>query len=149
MDLLLGMPNDDTTVGAPKWTVGNAGDIQFDASGRLILVADTDLLTQNVGKILLTAQGQNPVDPTYGSTLNTFVGTSYSPGTSYSLMRQTVLDAMGYLVNDYAESANPNEKIGSVETLAIKVDDVLSSSITLQLTLTDQSGKVVTVGLMI
>lgn len=148
-DLLIGTPNIDATPGAPPWTIGNLGDIHFDANGELVLVSDVDKLTQNIGKILLTDQGANLIDSTYGSVLQSFVGQNYSSGITYSLIRQTILDAMGYIVNQYSDSTNFNEQIGTVETLAVKVDAIVTSTIILEITLTNQSGKFVTVGLTI
>lgn len=145
-DLLLGTPNDPNLIidGQPAFVLNDSGDLQFDKNGLLVLTKDKALLEQNIGKILLTAQGSSAIDPSYGTTLNTFVGTSLSTDANYALMRQTILDAMGYLVNKYINSTNPKEQIATVETISVKLDPTQGSKITVQLVVSSVAGEIIT-----
>ena len=150
-DILLGTPNDPLEIqkGHEAYLVNNKGDIHFDNRGRLILVSDADKLRQSVGKILLTEQGQSGVDPAYGTTLNSFIGKPYTVEPTYSLIKQTILDAMGYHVNQYSDSTNQNEKIATVETLSVMVEGDSPGRIRINITIANEAAQLITVGILI
>lgn len=148
-DLLLGKlsPQFPNQTGPISFAVGNQGDLQFDKSGKLLMVDNEDKIQQNVGKILLTTQGNGITDPAYGTTLQTFTGSSLSLSSSYALIKQTILDALGYYVNQYQNSTNPNEKIATVESLSVKITD--QSSLLIVITVTTAAATTIPISILV
>ena len=139
-DLLLGFPNDAESIdaGEEAFIIDSRGDIQFDNRGQLRLVEGDEKLRQNVGKILLTQQGKSDADPLYGSTLQGVVGTATNLDTTWTLMKQTIIDALGFLVLTYGDSTNGKEKIGTIETLSVKIDPTAKTTYVVELGLTNE-----------
>jgi phage baseplate assembly protein W len=149
-DLLLGYLNDKDSIakGGEKYVIDERGDLQFDKNGQLILVSNSEKLRQNIGKILLTEQGKSDVAPEYGSTLPTFPGTPISPDPGFAIMKQTILDALGFYITQYLDSTNPDEKIETIETLSVKLDDT-NSVIHIVLVITTESTKQISIEIIL
>ena len=151
MDLLLGYPNTPANIalGKEAYVQDWRGDLQFDQNGQLMVVQNSDKLMQNVGKILLTQVGNSLINPDYGTALNSFVGLPYNDASTYAMMKQTILAALGYNVVQYSDSTILQEQIGTIETLSVMVNANDGSTLNIQAQLTDAAGNTLTVGIAI
>ena len=120
-DLLIGYPS--TYKNSPdEYLFGDENDLQFSPNGLLMTVEKTDKLKQSIGKILTTSQGRSIVAPNYGTILNEYIGAKLTDQPIYALIKQTVIDALGYQVALYEDSTRDEEKTNTFESLSIKVD---------------------------
>lgn len=134
-----------------QYEFGSDNDIQFDTNGLLRLVEKTDKLKQSVGKILLTDQGSNTISSGYGSVLNGFIGASLSDQPVYALIKQTIIDALGYHVGLYEDSTINEEKINTLDSISFKVPDSTNvgdpTNVVIEIKITDPNSKYSTVRL--
>jgi phage baseplate assembly protein W len=75
-------------------STGVENDLRFDSFGELTKVRDTNLLYQNIAKILLTEIGTNPYHGWYGSNANRLIGQKNNVSVGVSL-RLSVQQALG------------------------------------------------------
>ena len=143
MDLLLGSLNPDFTglKTQNQFLIDSDGDLQFDDLGQLRTVIDNDKLTQNIGKILLTNQGTNIFEQRYGTILNSFTGVSLLDEATYAAIKQTILDALGVLVEIQQDIINSNEKLGVIESLTVSFDENNNKAIKVQLDVINETGQ--------
>jgi phage baseplate assembly protein W len=152
-DLLLGTPNPNVSSLdlSRKYALDGNSDVQFDSRGQLITVSGADKVKQYLGKIFTTTQGDNPIDTSYGTTLETFIGGKIDDETNYSLIKQTILDAVAYAINQYNNSLNASEQINAIETFSTMIDTKTNNTthLIVELTVTLVSGQTLTVGTVI
>ena len=139
-DLLLGSQSstnvDITTSNNTNYTLNYLGDIQFDATGQLIQIQNTDLLVQAIGKIFLTLQGSSNIDPLYGSAIQSFSNLSGNLDTIYALLKQAILQTLSYNIQEYSTSTNGNEQIAVLNSIQVQVDPLDPTAINVVLTVT-------------
>jgi len=116
MDLLIGEKQNDGTY---KFSDG-VNDIHFDEHGKLATVSDTDLLAQNIVKIIKTEVDQNTLIPSYGSNISKIVFQS-DINTSTNI-NATIINALSNLRLLYDNSSNAKEKPNFLQNLCIFYD---------------------------
>jgi phage baseplate assembly protein W len=149
-DLLLGTPYENVTSLdlSRKFALDNLSDLQYDARGQLITVSGADKVRQYVGKILLSFQGDNTIDPVYGTTINSFIGTKITDETNYSLIKQTIIDAISYAIQKYNDSLDETEQINSIDSFSTMISSQVNETthLVIQVELTTAAGESVIVG---
>lgn len=147
-DLLLGY-SDMFKPKVDQYAFGSDNDVQFDLNGLIRTVEKTDKLKQTIGKILLTSQGASTIEPRYGTVLNDFIGVSLTEQPVYALIKQTIIDALGFHVGLYEDSDVLEEKINTLDSVSFKVPQYETdpTGITMDITITDPNSKFTTVRL--
>lgn len=145
MDLLLGTPNLDfkNKKSQNEFSVDSSSDLQFNELGLLRTVEDKNKLTQQVAKVLLTEQGKNLFLDTYGTILNSFVGIPVSEDTTFALMKQTILDALGILVAIQQDIDNPPEKLATIETISATFNENKKNEVRIDLVITTEADQAI------
>jgi len=125
-------------------------DINIGTDGKIIEVVDSDNIQQYVGKILLTDQGASTLDTAYGSTLDSFIGSKMGDDANLELIKQTIISAIGYAVNNYSDSLNPAEQIQELQSMTYAIDFSQNASVlSITLTIISATGKTVTSNVLV
>lgn len=125
-------------------------DLSFDIQGRLNLVSSSDNLQQFITKILLSDKSNVSIDPTYGTLLSTFIGTTPTDS-SLELMQQSIISALGYVVTQYENSLDLSEQIGTLQSITTTLGQDANSQVTINflLSIVLNSGKAIEVNVMV
>lgn len=145
MDLLLGTPTPDfkNRKTQNEFSVDFSSDLQFNELGLLRTVEDKNKLTQQIAKILLTEQGKNLFIDTYGTILNSFIGIPVSEDTTFALMKQTILDALGILVAIQQDIDNEPEKLATIETISATFNENKKNEVRIDLVITTEADQTI------
>lgn len=151
MDLLLGTlnPEYENKKSQNQFLLDSDGDLQFNELGLLRTVENKDKLTQQVGKILLTEQGTNIFEERYGTILNSFIGVPVVDDTTYAVIKQTILDALGLFIGVQQDIDNPEEKLATVETLSVLFNQENKNEVQIELIITNEAIQEVLVTLVL
>lgn len=152
MDLVVGYSNPlyDGRKVIDEFLLGPNGDLQFDYLGQIRTVVDESKLVQQIGKILLTEQGENIFEARYGTILHSFIGAPVYEDTTYGLLKQTILDAIGLFIALQQDITNEHEKIATVESIGTAFnEDNTNCSISVYLSVTNEAAKEVTASISI
>jgi hypothetical protein len=126
----------------------DGNDVQFDVTGKLIEVSDLDKLTQSLGKILLTDQGAG-IDGAYGTVLNSYVGSELIEQPVYALIKQTIIDALGYYGILYEDSDNLAEKLNTFESMSLRVNIGTPTTLSIDLKISNENSELANIRLTI
>lgn len=105
--------------------IGTNSDLSFvSAEGGNVDLATVDLsdrVSQDITKILLTETGTLPY-PNYGAGLSTYIYRTFNSIDILDQVQKAILSAIYYLI--FREpSANPAERIGSIDDISVSYDD--------------------------
>ncbi len=104
-------------------STGVENDLRWNEFGELQKIRDTDLLYQNVAKILLTELGSNPYHDWYGSNANRLIGqkNNASVGVSLRLSVQQALDKFQRVQQDLkrVQDISPEERLIRVQSVEV------------------------------
>jgi phage baseplate assembly protein W len=102
---------------------GVENDFRFASSGDLQKVRDTDLLYQNIAKILLTEIGSNPYHDWYGSNATALIGQKNNAAIAVALRMsvQQALDKFQRLQQDLkrVQYLSPEERLMGVQSVEV------------------------------
>lgn len=102
---------------------GVENDFRFAASGDVQKVRDTDLLYQNIAKMLLTEIGSNPYHDWYGSNAMSLIGQKNNAAIAVALRMsvQQALDKFQRLQQDLkrVQYLSPEERLMSVQSVEV------------------------------
>lgn len=104
-------------------STGVENDLRWDEFGELRKVRNTDLLYQNVAKVLLTEIGTNPYHDWYGSNANRLIGQKNNAAVGVAL-RLSVQQALNKFQNIQQElkrvqDITPEERLVSVQSVNV------------------------------
>lgn len=104
-------------------STGVENDLRWDEFGELQQIGNTDLLYQNVAKILLTEIGSNPYHAWYGSNANQLIGqkNNAAVGVSLRLSVQQALDKFQRVQQGLkrVQDITPEERLISVQSVDV------------------------------
>ena len=121
-----------------------ANDIQFDASGKIVMFENKNKLVQSALKILLTELGQAAEDADYGSEIVTFLGNKMNQE-SYTELVASVQQAMKHYNELNGDNSEPREYIESIDSVDVSASSVDPRVLVLSMTLTNEAGETVSI----
>jgi phage baseplate assembly protein W len=104
-------------------STGVENDVRWNEYGELKKIRDTDLLYQNIAKVLLTEVGSNPYHAWYGSNANRLIGQKNNAaiGVSLRLSVQQALDKFQKVQQSLkkVQDITPEERLISVQSVEV------------------------------
>lgn len=120
------------------------GDIHLDRLHSLVSLEGTTKLAQGIFKIVLTPKGSNAQDPDYGTSLSASVGGKMD-SERFAEIQAEIVDALIHynLINN--DNPNSDEVIQTIETVRVVQDLDDPRAVRIQIAVTTESGKTVSV----
>jgi hypothetical protein len=144
----LGSPDVPSQPGNPNEYFGEqSNDIQFNKINDFDTLSGTEKLKQDINKILLTERGANTNFPLYGTILQSLIGEKNNFDFIKAKIKDEIIGALQVLQFINKENPNDDEQLDTLELL--RIQQLTSDQIEIQLSVTTVSGKSVSTGLTI
>jgi phage baseplate assembly protein W len=144
----LGQPSEPSQPGNPSEFFGEqSNDIQLNKINDFDTLSGVEKLKQDINKIILTERGTHPTFELYGTILQSLIGSKNNFDFLKAKIKDEVIGALQVLQFINKENPNEDEQLETLELL--RIQQLTTDQIEIQLSVITISGKRVSTGIVI